>query len=855
VLAVGGIAVAPSVLAPLLSRRLSTATGADVHVGWINWNPFRGRVVFHRVAIAPKAGEPAVVTLRSIAVDVAVRRWLAGERALDALVLRGPWIALKRTGPGDFDLASLFPALTTETATSPATPSAEMGPPTPFRIGMLRIVSGSVEFRDETIVPVLETSLHLDDATAHDLVLATDGSAGLAFHVESRIENEPLTLDVSYATEAASSHLAATLVATNASLARALLYVPLGWQRTSGTMDATMTYERRFENHTLREHRLKATLVLHDLALTEPWATEPMLRAESVRVPALAVDFVKQRTDLGAIHVGEFRALVIRDADGMHVPLATGSAGPEPSTWQTTLDRVALGKGTAVLRHVLASAEPEMPVSISKGTIRLPPNEVDFSFAGTLAGGRLTLDGHAREASTALTFGLDDLALAEIPHLLGFPLPFANGRLSGTLVVGLGDGPPTMRGMLVSRDGSTAPSTEHPEEVLAWQALEVTIDESSLDPLRLQLSQATVTWPYVMLHRRADGVFPLTLGATATETAPSPAPATSDSSWLRLDRLTVRGGRVEYYDSTLPKAYGIDLTDLAAAGEGIALAPMRAEHVTITGAFDELSPLDLRGSIAPNATTLALHVDRLLLPPLNPYLAPALGYEVTSGLARIDSDVRLTGTTVTADTDLVLSRFAMRTAGEDTVERRIGAPLSVALALMKDTRGDIHLELPIEGDVAANQYRVGNLLREALGKALLGTLRAPLGFLRGMFGHDAGERFDLRPVPFAAGIAALGPEGEARLAEIARLLGRQTVLRVVLIPEPSRADLEALNAETGTRPLDALAELARARAGVVSKRLVGGHGVAAGRVTIEDWTPAEPRIEGESGVDVQLRAD
>ena len=63
-------------------------------------------------------------------------------------------------------------------------------------------MSGSIEFLDETITPVLETSLHLDDASARDLVLATDGSAGLAFHVESRIENEPLTLDVTYDTAA-----------------------------------------------------------------------------------------------------------------------------------------------------------------------------------------------------------------------------------------------------------------------------------------------------------------------------------------------------------------------------------------------------------------------------------------------------------------------------------------------------------------------------------------------------------------------------------------------------------------------------------------------------------------------------
>jgi len=855
-LAVATVAVAPSVLAPVVSRRLSAASGAIIRVGWISWNPFRGRIVLHRVAMATKDGEPAVVTVRSITVDVAMRRWLAGERALDALVLRDPWIAIRRTGPGDFNLACLF-RLQGDAPGTPETRPVEMGPPTPFRIGTFRIVSGSIEFRDETIVPILETSLHLDDTTARDLVLATDGSAGLAFHVASRIENAPLTLDVSYETDAESSHLTAKLVATDASLARALLYVPLGWQRTSGTMDATVTYERRFEKNALRQHGLTAALSLHDLALAEPWASEPMLRAKRVLAPALAVDFIKQRTDLGAIHVDDFQAVVIRDADGVHVPLATGSPGTAASAWQTTLDRVALGKGTAVLRNILTAVGSELVVPISEGTIRLPANETSFSFAGTLAGGRLTLDGRTRGPATTLSFGLDDVALAEAPYLFGFPLPFAKGRLHGTLAVGLGDGAPTLRGMLTSTGGSTAPSEAHPEEVLAWQVLDLTIAESRLDPLRLHVSQATVTWPYIMLHRRADGVFPLTLGGTPVFTSPSPSPAapTGDSSWLRLDRLTVQGGRVEYYDSTLPEAYGIELTDLAGSADGIGLAPLGVEHLTLRGALDELSPLDVSGTIAPSGTTLVLRVDRLLLPPLNPYLAPMLGYEVQTGLARVRSDVRLDGTALAADNDVVLSRFAMRAAGQDTVAQQIGTPLSVALALMKDTRGDIHLELPIEGDLAANQYRVGNLLREALGNALLGTLRAPLGFLRGMFSKDQGEQFDLRPVPFPTGSATLGPEGETRLTEVARLLSRQTALRVVLIPEPSRADLEALNEAGAPSPLDALAVLARARAAIVTERLTSGRGIDADRVTTEDWKPAEPRIEGEPGVDVQLRAD
>lgn len=840
------MAVLPSLVAPLIAARLSTATGAAVRIGWISWNPLIGRVVLHRVEVAPTSGDPAaVVTVGSIGIDVAVRRWIHGERALDALVLRRPWVSLQRTGPGDFNLATLFPAATAPNGDATAT--AEVGPPNPFRIRRLRIVSGSVEFRDETTTPVLETSLHLDDASARDLVLAGGGTATLAFHVESRLEQEPLTLDVSYESAPDSSHLEATLTAKKVSLARALLYVPLGWQRTAGSMDVTLTYERRVEEQTLRRHGLTAALVLRDLALTEPWAHETMLRANTVSARKIGVDFMKQRTDLGVIQIDQFQALVLRDKDGIHVPLATGSTDTADSTWETTLDRVSLGKGAAVLRKILPGTDVDVTVPVNDGgTIRLSNGGVTCNLAGAFAGGRISLFASASNATTHLQFGLENLALPEASQLLAVPLAFASGRLNGNLGLTVDERGTTIGGTLSAADAKSAPSREHPEEILAWQQLDLRLDEGRLDPLRLVVGEATATWPYVMVHRRADGWFPLTL-------AGGDAPG-SEREWFRLKHLDVKGGRIEFYDTTLPKAYGIDLTDLTASATDLSLSPLRAEHVALGGALDELSPLQLIGTIRAADSTMSLTFDRLLLPPLNPYVVPALGYAVRSGLARTSSVIRLSGSTLDAQTDLVLSRFAMQAAGPDVVEARIGTPLSVALALMKDTRGDIHLTLPIHGDIAAQEYRVGSLFREALGTALLGTLRAPLGFLRGIFSKDEGERFDLRPVPFAAGTATLDAEGANRVDELARLLGRQMALRAVLIPEPSRADATALPHEGDAAPLKGLTDLSRARAEAVLQRLTSTHGIEVGRVSTEPWDPGTPTAD-DAGVDVQLRIE
>ena len=145
------VALAPSVLAPWVSRELSARAGVPVRVGWIAWNPLRGAVAFHDVRVATATDTPAIVTVASVEIDVALRPLRARELLITRVVLRRPWVALRRTPGGDFNVAALFPAAggSPQPAPSPVPSAAERA----LRVQALRIEGGSVEFRDETTSP------------------------------------------------------------------------------------------------------------------------------------------------------------------------------------------------------------------------------------------------------------------------------------------------------------------------------------------------------------------------------------------------------------------------------------------------------------------------------------------------------------------------------------------------------------------------------------------------------------------------------------------------------------------------------------------------------------------------------
>ncbi len=893
------IGFAPTVLAPLVSARLSSQSGLAVRVGWISWNPLVASVALRDVTIAPDASEPPIVTIGAIRVNVALRRWVGGERLFDSVVVERPWVALQRTASGDFNLAALFRAHA-EPATSAEPPPAD---DRSLRVATFRIVGGSVRFRDETTTPVLETSLYLDDVEAHDVALSGGGAAEIRLRAASRLDEAPMTLDLTYRASADHSDLAAHFAVTGASLSRTLLYVPLGWQKVAGTIDVELTYQRRIVGGALRAHSLGAQAHLRDVAIGEPWAVEPSLRAKRVRLGEIAVDLIRRRTDVGIVDVQDFSALIARTEDGLHLPLASSGGGGPDTQWRTTLRTVTLGSGEVLLRNVIPDADPEIRMPVERGTITFPHDHVAFAITGTLAGGKLDVKGRVAKSSR-ITFTPRDVALPEVVSLLRLPVAFSAGRVDGQLVAHVADGPVRYTGTLAIRGAKSVPDAARPEDVFAWDELTLTLAETTFVPLDLHVSRLALAWPYLMVHREATGVYPLTLSRPGTDApAPSPdgeQPTAHARPWLRVDTGTIHGGRIELYDTTLSPAFGMDLADLAGSFDDLSAAPWSAARLQLAGAGDELSPFHLDGTARGHDAALGFTIERLRLPPLSRYLEPSLGYEIASGIARIESTVDVEHAALDARNELALSRLALRRSGSDVVGDAIGMPLPVALALMKDLRGNIHLTVPVHGNVASSEYRLGSLVGNAIREGLIGAVSTPLRLLGSIFRRDDTESYDLEPVPFPPGSAALGPDGDARVAQVARLLGRHTELRASLIPVPASADVVSFRDEamitqlehaertlTGDAllaflrarragaspaplapevaaalreleeatpvPLERIAALAAERTALVARALTKTHGIEIPRVREEQWEPTDALPDSTPGVDLQLR--
>jgi hypothetical protein len=163
---------------------------------------------------------------------------------------------------------------------------------------------------------------------------------------------------------------------------------------------------------------------------------------------------------------------------------------------------------------------------------------------------------------------------------------------------------------------------------------------------------------------------------------------------------------------------------------------------------------------------------------------------------------KLDGDQLSADNEVVVGQLQVAPAsGGDEVKRRIGLPLGLIVALVKDQKGDIRANVPVTGAVNDPKFSFRDAIWTAIKNVLVNVVTAPFKAIGRLFsggGGDTVEEPRVDPVTFAAGSAVLSPAMEDHLLRVAVFLRRSPFVNLALTAVPSRADADALRTEAVT---------------------------------------------------------
>ena len=441
--------------------------------------------------------------------------------------------------------------------------------------------------------------------------------------------------------------------------------------------------------------------------------------------------------------------------------------------------------------------------------------------AGLPGGGTLDIKGPMTVLpfDTELTVAIRDAPVA--PYQPYIPIP---ARLSGRY---FGDS----RNRIAFRDGalvaqskgnSWAQNVEIREPGASQPAIRVErMELVGIDfdwPRRAVLVKAGFRRPRVDIERSADGSFNLRRlftppGDAGTSARPEPKPAAPstppsksllETMRLEFGEVRIEDGTIRFLDRTTQPAFSQDLSRLALTVTGYGNRPGRRAKLALQSVAGGDAALDIRGEIGPLASPayvdLVGELRSFKLPSVDPYASAAIGWVIKKGDLQYKVRFKLDGNQLSAENDVAIGQLQVAPAsGGDEVKRRIGLPLGLIVALIKDQKGEIRANVPVTGTLNDPKFALGDAIWTAIKNVLVNVVTSPFKALGRLFsgggGADKVEEPKVDPVTFAAGSAVLSPAMEEHLLRVADFLRRSPFVNLALSATPSPTDADALRSE------------------------------------------------------------
>ena len=830
VLVVAPYFVLPWIARPVLERALATALNTPVSIGQLSWRPFQGQVTAGHVSVG---GDGERIAAERLVIHVPLGNLWRGEMSVDRIAIDAP------TGTVQLD-AQYRPTLVGFGSGGTAGSTLPV-----ISVRQLVVTEGELTVRYPVQGQMRTAALHITRLVASDIEAAA-GGVEMNPQLTGSLDGAPLEADARLHLAGESPQINVNVAVTGWAVNRTTIDLPPGWETLRTTLDVKATYE---STTVPPLQALRLAVRLGEPSITGDAGTE--FAAKAVALPDIRVDLEKSGIDLGAVTVDAPVLTVAFTPEGVMLPLRV-AGGASGAAWAVGSGRIEVRDGR--LRGRRGESTVTLAVESGRWEGIAPGRPSSLTLRATAdGGGSIAISGTlgTDPLEAALDVRVEQLQLASLAQVAGaLPMRLASGTGDGTFRVAHRDGRMRLRGHGRVRDLHTAPpDPARPAEVMAVDVAEADLTIDTGASPEVDVASLKLSYPYLIVQRGRDGTFPSTLftgGAAAVDDTSNAA-----GPRARIREIEVDGGKVEFLDTTLEPVYWTSLSNLSAQATDIRWPAATVGRFTIAGKQDELSPIEISGTFTGNGLKARAAMQEVMLEPLNPYVSPLLGYDLTAGRLSVDATAAPTPPLLAATATVVLRGVEVRQTGVDVIQGQSGVPLPIALSLIANSFGEIEMTLPLTMDTTSGRFSLGSIVGQAVRNAIVGALTSPLRILGSLFGTAGAPRaFAIDPIPFEAGSGSLKPAGAARIAQIARILQSHTGLLLVAMPQITAADLREVGADHAQR-------LAEQRNAAVRDALLGSDAsphLTSERLMLVAWSPpAGPPPTGQSGVYVELQ--
>lgn len=269
-------------------------------------------------------------------------------------------------------------------------------------------------------------------------------------------------------------------------------------------------------------------------------------------------------------------------------------------------------------------------------------------------------------------------------------------------------------------------------------------------------------------------------GTTTTATIATASTATAPPTDIHIGQITLANGNLNYTDNFIKPNYTANITQLAGKiGAFGTDTSDRPADVTLQGELDDNSPVSIQGSINPLTPMAFLDIKATAsdveLTHLTPYSGKYAGYPITKGRLTMDVHYQLDQNKLNADNHIVLNQLTFGDRMEGPGISHL--PVKLAVALLKDSNGNIDIHVPVSGSLNDPDFSLGGVIWQAFVNLLKRAVTSPFRLL-GSIGGGGGGGQDLGYVEFAPGSAVLDAPSQDKLAHVVDVLNKKADLKL-----------------------------------------------------------------------------
>jgi len=465
-----------------------------------------------------------------------------------------------------------------------------------------------------------------------------------------------------------------------------------------------------------------------------------------------------------------------------------------------------------------------------------PPGSLRIT-AGLPGGGLFLVEGRASLEPLDLTFKISTLDAPIEPYAPYFPFP---ARFKGLFS---GDSLNTVK----IENGKLLAASQGNAYAKQIQIAEPGAEQPALTLERMEIREIDFAWPNyafvklvtlsrpeIRVERAADGSINLRRMFTSPpkssdqdgalenkdekkEEDKKPAsgaggedkkkPGLMETMVLDFDRIVVDEGYMRFLDNTTKPPFSQDVGHLALTIRNLSnTRDGRRSTLAMQGIVGGDSALDMRGELSRLGddffADLVGELRDFSVASANPYAESMLAWFVKQGKLGLRVHYRIEHDRVVGENEIVVKNLQVAKGPEsDEVQKRIGLPLGLIVAVLKDSQGDISFQVPISASLSDRRLDWSETIWSAVKQVLVKALASPFNAIGRLFTGGGAEKEEkveevkVDPVTFPPGSSVIGPAMEGHLDRVGEFLRKSPFVNLTLSPVATARDLESLKGQ------------------------------------------------------------